>query len=138
LHLPQYTEDGFFEVPTRASEARSAFWTDEDEVTGDEARQFTNPENSMGCAVVDHGRSSAETDVNLAPVKRGGRISGLDGSVSVVVVDHPGATRLLKARDNIAAVCTSDSHVDSASSEQSTAVALPETVVVAPWALRRG
>jgi len=47
-------------VPTCASEARGAFWTDEGELTGDEPRQFVDPENSMGRGVVDHGRLNAQ------------------------------------------------------------------------------
>ena len=47
-------------MPTCASEARGAFWTDEGELTGDEPRQLADPEGSMGRGVVGHGRLSAQ------------------------------------------------------------------------------
>ena len=67
LCLPQYAENGYFEAPTYASEVQGAPWADEGELTGDEARQFANPKNSRGRAVVDHGGSNAETRQKPAP-----------------------------------------------------------------------
>jgi len=56
LCLPERAEDRFFEGPTRASKIHGAlFCADEDELTGDEPRQFANLENAIGCAVMDHG-----------------------------------------------------------------------------------
>ena len=55
LRLPERAEDWFFEGPTRASKAQGAFSADEDELAGDEPRQFADLENAMGRAVVGHG-----------------------------------------------------------------------------------
>ena len=56
LCLPKYAEDWFFEGPTCASKVHGTFSAaDEDELAGDEPRQFVDLENAMGCAVTDHG-----------------------------------------------------------------------------------
>jgi len=56
LHLPERAEDRFFEGPTCTSKTHgTVFSTNEDELPGDEPRQFANLENAVGCAVVDHG-----------------------------------------------------------------------------------
>jgi len=44
-----------FEGATCASKVHGAFSADEDELAGDEPRQFVNLENAMGCAFMDHG-----------------------------------------------------------------------------------
>ena len=56
LCLPEDVEDRFFEGPTCTSKIHGAFSAGGDELSGDEPRQFTNLENAIGCAVVDHGR----------------------------------------------------------------------------------
>ena len=68
LRLPQRAEDGFFEGSTRASEIHGALPTDGNELTGDEPRQFVDPENAVGRAVVNHGSSCVNVD--SAPMKR--------------------------------------------------------------------
>ena len=45
LCLPERAENRFLEVPTRTGEVHGALWTDRDELTGDEPRQFTDLEN---------------------------------------------------------------------------------------------
>ena len=54
LNLPKCAEDGFFEGSTRTREVRCALWANEDELAGDEPRQFTNVEDARGRAVIDH------------------------------------------------------------------------------------
>ena len=55
LCLPKGAEGRFFEGSTCASKIHGGSSADEDELTGDEPRQFGNLENAIGRAVVDHG-----------------------------------------------------------------------------------
>ena len=55
LCLPKRAEDRFFEGSTYASKIYGAFLADEDELTGDEPRQFADLENATGRAIMDHG-----------------------------------------------------------------------------------
>ena len=56
LCLPERTEGRFFEGPTCASKVHGASSADEDELAGDEPRQFADLENVMRRAVMDgHG-----------------------------------------------------------------------------------
>jgi len=54
LRLPERTEVRLFEGPTCASKVHGAFSADEDELAGDEPRQFVDLENSMRRAVMGH------------------------------------------------------------------------------------
>ena len=75
--FPQGAKNRFFEVPTRASEAHGTFPADGDELTGDEPRQFADPENAAGCAVVCHGGPRVNHDGNSRwPRHRGSDRSG--------------------------------------------------------------
>ena len=53
--LPKRAEDRFFEGSACASKIHGAFLADEDELAGDEPRQFADLENATGRAVMDHG-----------------------------------------------------------------------------------
>jgi len=56
LCLPKCAEDRFFEGSTCASKVYGAFSAvDKDEFAGDEPCQFTDLENAVGSAVIDHG-----------------------------------------------------------------------------------
>ena len=55
LYLPERAEDRFFERSTCASKIHSAFSANEDELVGNEPRQFVNLEDGIGRAIVDHG-----------------------------------------------------------------------------------
>jgi len=56
LCLPKCAEDWFFEGPTCTSKVYGAFSAvDKDEFAGDEPRQFADPENAVGRAVMGHG-----------------------------------------------------------------------------------
>ena len=56
LCLPKCAEDWFFEAPTCASKVHGALSAvGEDELAGNEPRQFANLENVMGRAVMGHG-----------------------------------------------------------------------------------
>ena len=97
-------------MPTCASETRGALWTDEGELSGDEPRQLADPENLVGCVVVDHGRLGAQPGANLAPVERRWAPVGSACSVRpILVVSRPELSSLSQVRvgDNGLQTCYS-------------------------------
>ena len=55
MYLPKGAEVRLFEGPACASKVYGAFSADEDELAGDEPRQFADLENAVRCAVMGHG-----------------------------------------------------------------------------------
>ena len=60
LCLPQRAEGRFFEVPTCSGEIRGAFPADEDELAGDNPRQFADLENALGRVAIHRGGSGVK------------------------------------------------------------------------------